>query len=136
MTPADDGATTPVDALEARLSTGRPGLRLLLLFGSRARGEATPTSDWDFGFLGDDSLDTGGLLAELTEAIGSDDVDLVDLARANGQLRFRAAEDARVLHEAAPGDFHRFWFEAVTFWCDMGAIFREGYDAVLRRAAS
>lgn len=136
MAPSVDADTARLEAMKARLGAGRPGLRLLVLFGSRARSEASLTSDWDVGFLGDSSLDTGALLAELTELIGSDEIDLVDLERANGQLRFRAAADARVLYEASPGDFHRFWFDAVSFWCDMGAIFREGYDAVLKRVAS
>jgi predicted nucleotidyltransferase len=125
-----------MEVLTDRFRGGRPGLRLLVLFGSRARGEAGPLSDWDFGFIGEPSLDTPSLLAELAEAVDSDDVDLVDLTRANGQLRFRAAADGRVIYESEPEVFRRFWFETVSFWCDMGPILREGYDAVLKRLAS
>jgi len=48
---------------EAVSSTG--GLRLLVLFGSRARGDERADSDWDFGYLGSPSLDVDGVLATL-----------------------------------------------------------------------
>jgi predicted nucleotidyltransferase len=33
-----------------------PYLKLLVLFGSRARGDHDPKSDWDFAFLCDEEL--------------------------------------------------------------------------------
>jgi hypothetical protein len=42
------------DAMKARLSAAAAlfdGLDVLALFGSRARGDARDTSDWDFGYL-------------------------------------------------------------------------------------
>ena len=110
-------------------------LRLLVLFGSRARGEATARSDWDLGYLGGPSLDRDGLLADLVAAAGTEALDLVDLDRAGGLVRFRAARDAVVLFEAADGTFARFWFEAVSYWCDMGPIIRAGYEGILEDLA-
>src|ERR1700756_3804552 len=86
------------------------GLRLLVLFGSRARGEATSRSDWDLGYLGEAPLDREGLLADVVAAAGTEGIDLVDLDRAGGLVRFRAARDAMVLFEASEGTFARFWF--------------------------
>jgi uncharacterized protein YutE (UPF0331/DUF86 family) len=43
------------------------GLELLLLFGSRARGDAGPHSDWDFGYAGSPALDVAGLMAVLND---------------------------------------------------------------------
>ena len=108
-----------------------PGLELLLVFGSRARGDEGPASDWDLGYIGSTAFDADRLLAAIVTALGVDRVDLVDLQRANGQLRFRAARDGQPLFEAAPGAFPRFWFEAVSFWCDVAPIVHAGYDAVL-----
>src|SRR5439155_4826324 len=48
---------------EAVASTG--GLRLLVLFGSRARGDERADSDWDFGYLGSPSLHVDGVLERL-----------------------------------------------------------------------
>ena len=109
------------------------GLTLLVLFGSRARGDAVPSADWDFGFLADGSVDPLTLMAALDEAVGSDRVDLVDLARASGLLRYRAAREGVLVYEAAAGIFDRFRFEAARFWYDAEPVLRPGYDAVLDR---
>jgi predicted nucleotidyltransferase len=112
------------------------GLRLLVLHGSRARGDHRGQSDWDFGYLGDPGFDPDGLRADLVHETGSDDVDLADLARASGQLRYRAAADARVLLEREPDAFASFWFDAVSYWCDMQDVLRTEYDATLARLPS
>lgn len=104
---------------------------LLILFGSRARGDSQPSSDWDFGYVASSGFDPDRLLAVLVEGLNSDRVDVVDLNRAGGQLRYRAARDGCVVVESANGEFARFWFDAVSFWCDMQPVLRRGYDAVL-----
>jgi len=109
------------------------GLTLLVLFGSRARGEVSARSDWDFGFLPDGSLDRLPIMAALAEAVGSDRVDLVDLSRASGLLRYRAAREGVLVYEAQPGIFDRFRFEAARFWYDAEPVLRPGYDALLER---
>ena len=129
---AADGAT--VERL-GEIARQHRGLRLLVLFGSRARGAATARSDWDLGFLGETSLDREGLLADLVAAAGTEAIDLVDLERAGGLVRFRAARDAVVLFEASDGAFARFWFAAVSYWCDMGPIIRAGYEGILEDLA-
>ena len=109
------------------------GLTLLVLFGSRARGDAAAHADWDFGFLSDSSVDPLTITAALAEAVGSERLDLVDLARASGLLRYRAARDGVLVYEARPGIFDRFRFEAARFWYDAEPVLRPGYDAVLDR---
>ena len=114
-------------------SGSHPELRLLVLFGSRARGDAQEGADWDFGFLGDPAFDADALLGELMAALQADRVDLVDLGRAGGQVRFRVARDGRLVYERSPGEFQRFWFEAVSFWCDVAPVLEPAYEAVLSR---
>jgi hypothetical protein len=63
--------------------------------------------------------------------LGSDRVDLVDLARASGLLRFRVARDGDVLHESRIGLADRFRLDAATFWCDAAPVLRAGYESVL-----
>src|SRR4051812_49920543 len=92
------------------LARKTPGLDLLLLFGSRARGDSHPGSDWDLGFLARPGFDVDRFLGRAVRLLGSDQVDLVDLARASGMLRFRAAADGQVLYESQPGQFEDFWF--------------------------
>ena len=127
-----DTSIIPVEKLAA-VGARHPKLRLLILFGSRARGDAREESDWDLGYLAEDGMDPDALLLDLVDTLGTDRVDLVDLARAGAQIAFRAAADGRVLYEAAPGLFRQFWFEAVDFWCDVEPILRSGYADVLAR---
>jgi hypothetical protein len=112
---------------------GLAGLHLLILFGSRARGDQRDVSDWDFGYLGSTTLDPDALLTALVDATGTDRIDLVDLSRAGGQLRYRAARDGRAIAAVDPDQFRTFWFDAVSYWCDMEPVLRTGYEAVLSR---
>jgi predicted nucleotidyltransferase len=106
-------------------------LELLIVHGSRARGEATATSDWDFAYLGGHELDPAALVADLSLALDSDRVDLVDLSRASAVLRYRAARDAVVVFERRASAFERFAVNAISFWCDVAPLIREGYERVL-----
>ena len=110
---------------------GTLGLDLLILFGSRARGDARPGADWDFGYLADEAADIPGLLAALVEALEDDRVDLVDLRRASGLLRYRAACDGLLVYEATVDRFDRYRLQAARFWCDNAPVFERGYEEVL-----
>ena len=128
MSPVDE---TSIDRALSDLGRATSGLGLLLAFGSRARRDAVSHSDWDFGYLADEGLDVAKLLGALVSIVGTDRVDLVDLQRANGLPRFRAARDGRTVFEASPGLADRFRMEAATFWCDAPPILLRGYDNVL-----
>jgi len=110
-----------------------PDLEALILYGSRARGDATPRSDWDLGYLASGEFDAGDLLALIVETLGDDQVDLVDLGRASGQLRYRVAADGRALFERLPHRFDRFRLEAIAYWLDMAPIIRAEYEAHLEK---
>ena len=70
-------------------------------------------------------------MVALTRVLGTDDVDLVDLATASALLRFRAARDGVLLLEARPEAFLDFRLEAVRFWCDAGPVIRAAQADVL-----
>ncbi len=114
-----------------RAAGQQAGLRLLLLHGSRSRQQEHAGSDWDLGYLADASLDLSELTLTLTQVLGTDDVDVTDLARASALLRFRAASDGRCIYERAPGTFESFVLEATLFWCDAGPVIRRAQAAVL-----
>lgn len=117
------------------LARKTPGLDLLLLFGSRARGDSHPGSDWDFGYLAGPELDPYALLARLVLLLGTDRIDLVNLNRTNGLLRFRVAAEGKTLFESSDGVFETFAFEAISYWCDMEPIIRQGYEEILQGLA-
>lgn len=109
-----------------------PRVRLIAVFGSRARGDAEASSNWDIGFLADPGFDPDDLLGQLTASLETTRIDLVDLSRASGQLRYRAAHDGQVVFARNADDWHRFWTEAVSFWCDAGPILRGAYAGLLQ----
>ena len=128
--PADfDRATAAVRDVVAR----HPSLRLLILFGSRGRQDARIASDWDFGFRAAPGFDPMALRADLVGQLGTNHLDLADLDRAGGLLRYRAARDGFVLYEREKGSFARFWTDAVRFWCDAQPVLEGGYEDLLAR---
>ena len=78
-----------------------PGVRLALLFGSRARGTARDDSDVDIALdaPGDDRLATA---AALSATLGLR-IDVVDLRNATIPLLEDLLRDAIVVHEGSPG---------------------------------
>lgn len=116
----------------ARIAARAPGLELLVLHGSRARGDARAASDWDLAYLADGRFDPDGFLAELVLALRTDRIDLSRLSGASGLFRYRVARDGEPLFEREDGAFARFWFETVSFWCDAEPLLRSGYEAILR----
>jgi predicted nucleotidyltransferase len=120
-------------ALVAEIAAREAGLELLVLFGSRARGDARTESDWDFAYLAGPRFEPEAFLARLVTALRTERVDVADLDRAGALLRFRAARHGKVVHERTPGIFARFWLAAVHFWCDAGPGITAAYEANLAR---
>ena len=123
--------TAPVFDRISAVAASTPGLDVLVLYGSRARGAARPDSDWDFGYLSGGPVDHTALLVALVEVLGTDRVDLVDLRRARGLLRFRAAVEGQRLFERHDGLTDRFRLEAAEFWFDAAPVLAPGYEQVL-----
>ena len=102
-----------------------PELQLVVLFGSRARGEAAANSDWDLGVTfkpGNDQnpLRDCALDLPLAQALGinSDAVHVVDLRRSSPLLQRNAARDGQPLYEAAAGAFADYCSLALRQWDD------------------
>lgn len=124
----------PVQRIDpVELGRAFPELELLLMHGSRARGDAHPQSDWDFAYLADPSLDELALRSLLVKMLGSDAVDVADLSRAGGLLRYRAAKEGELVLERSPGAHETFALSAISFWLDAEPVLRAGYESVLER---
>ena len=111
----------------------KQGLCLLVLFGSRARNQVHPHSDWDFGYLAKDPFDSARLHEQLMLILASDDVDLVNLGRSSALLRMRAAVEGKPFFESAEGAFRRFQYDASSFYCDIEPVLRHVHAAILDR---
>lgn len=115
----------PLAALREALSDV-PGLELLVLYGSRARGNARSGSDWDFGYLG--KIDSPSVYDRIARVLGTNDVDLVDLTTASGLLRFQAARDGMPIAEKTSRLFDEFAITAALHWFDVEPIVRRAND--------
>jgi uncharacterized protein len=95
-------------------------LKLLVLFGSRARGDNQASSDWDFAMLFDEDLrqqyEPGGgwncyrswaILQRLLN-LGDDEMDWIDLKDASELLAHAISRDGIVLYSADPEVFSNF----------------------------
>lgn len=96
-----------------------PYLRLLVLFGSRARGDHDADSDWDFAFLCDEELrkqyEKGGYgflriwgILQKIYQLGDDQIDAIELRTCSDVLAHNIAKDGQILYEFEPGEFERF----------------------------
>jgi uncharacterized protein len=100
-------------------------LKLLVLFGSRAKDNYNPFSDWDFALLFNEQqrqkYESGGgwncyrsmiILQQILE-LGDDEMDWVDLKDASELLANEIAKDGIVIYESEPGIFAEFQQKAL-----------------------
>ena len=97
-----------------------PYLKLLVLFGSRARGDNLPSSDWDFALLFDEPLrqqyESGGgwhcyrswTVLQQILGLGDGEIDWIDLKNASDLVAHNIARDGIAIYESEPGSFEKF----------------------------
>ena len=102
-----------------------PNLKLLILFGSRARGEHRPDSDWDLAIsydeanrethikeISNDYLTSLSILSELFE-INRDSIDLIELDRCSPLMKYQVARDGKLIYEGEPSEIDENWFKTI-----------------------
>jgi predicted nucleotidyltransferase len=125
------------DVLRAQLAAAlerHAEVELALLFGSRARGAATSTSDVDIAVIGP-GIDTIGRAVELTDAVGLV-VEVVDLSKdPSFALLLEVLRDGVKVHEGRPGAYGRFLSHSLMdLETDLPAL-RKMHHAFVRRVA-
>ncbi|MDB9391402.1 type VII toxin-antitoxin system MntA family adenylyltransferase antitoxin [Microcystis aeruginosa] len=93
-----------------------PNLQMLILFGSRARGEHKPDSDWDFAVLYEEGSNRKDIssqfkiysLLEQALEIPEDKIDVIDLKECSPILAHYVARDGQLLYERETGLFEGF----------------------------
>ena len=111
-----------------------PGVRLAVLFGSTARGQARKGSDVDLGILldPDTSEARSRALLDFDRAAGRE-VDVVFLNEAPPLLRFEISRDGVLLHEQEKGLWTAFKVRAMVDWWDWSPYAKRIEDAAIRR---
>jgi len=95
-----------------------PYLKMLVIFGSRGRGEAHQDSDWDFAVLYDEvlaeeqlkGLDWFKIYDILVNAfeVSSDAIDVVNLNKCSPLIAHYVARDGQLIYEQETGLFEQF----------------------------
>lgn len=104
LAPSEQGRESEVKAMIVgvlRANASRLEGRKVVLFGSRARGDARPRSDFDLGVVGDQPmpLDAFFAIQDMLEELPTlYRIDWVDFARAGEKLKERALRNVEVLH--------------------------------------
>jgi predicted nucleotidyltransferase len=126
-------ARAVADAIRAALA-GRTDVKLAILFGSEARGDAGAASDVDIA-VDAPAVDRLTLAADLTRALGRE-VDIVSLDDPGVPLLEAILRDGLPVHESAHGNFAQWRAHA---WMDLETD-RPGFermrDAWLKRVAA
>ena len=112
-------------ALSLKLPEKIPYLKMLVLFGSRARGDTHGKSDWDFAALYDEEIrkSTVGdnrfaclevpLILDQTYQINTDNIDFVEFNNCSWLIAHFIARDGIILYEKDPGGFEYFRLTAL-----------------------
>jgi predicted nucleotidyltransferase len=111
----------------------REGVRLAMLFGSRARGLDRGVSDVDLAVEAS-GVDLLSLAADLSLAVGSE-VDVVDLAEAGYPQLKAILRDGICVHEGNPGGLARWRARTIAQLETDRPWFERMRDAFLKRQA-
>lgn len=110
-------------------------LNLLILLGSYDTGDFRPgESDIDIAYLGDDIKDIKRQLEfmnELSRIFKYSKIDLIDLQKASGLLKYEIAVKGRVLFERSEGLFERYKLYCYRYYYDTDK-FRQGKKEFFR----
>jgi predicted nucleotidyltransferase len=101
---------------------GEKGLRLVVLFGSVAKGKVHKKSDIDIAFLFDKPADVLTLTNKVIQILHTDNVDIVDLFHASPLLKFSVAKTGVPLFEKNQGEFNLFKALAFKIYIDAKKI--------------
>lgn len=96
------------------------GARLIVLFGSAARGASTAPGDLDLGVLTEGPLDVISVTNRFIELLAVQQIDVADLRHADPVLLALLARDGIPMYEAEPGCFARFASLAARRFADTG----------------
>jgi len=127
----------------SQIPTKIPSLEMLIIFGSRARGNTHVNSDWDFAILYNQqqqienrylSLEVYGILSDVLRLSG--EIDVINLSSCSPLIAHAVARDGKVLYEKTSGLFDSFQSKALLSESQLRAIqkdLRKGLDVFLTK---
>lgn len=110
-------------------------MTLAYLFGSRAKGIETESSDWDIAVLfSGKPKDTGGLQAEIADfRVSEDKIDLIELEKADLHLKFRVIRDGKLLYETDSRLRAKFEAQILTEYLDARGMYEIYLNRLIKK---
>jgi predicted nucleotidyltransferase len=131
-----------LQTLASQLPEKIPYLKLLILFGSRARGDFNDHSDWDFAAFYDKNIrqthinenvwnafEVPSLISQ-TFNIPDDKIGVVELNRGSDLISHFVARDGKLLYEQEAGEFERFQNQALLQSAELSRMHQENLTRV------
>ncbi|MFO7958324.1 MAG: nucleotidyltransferase domain-containing protein [Candidatus Brocadiia bacterium] len=115
----------------------RPDVHLAYLFGSRASGEASPGSDYDFGVLLEEGTDPWcrhGMAHELGVILDHPGVDVVVLNKAPIELAFNVIATGRRVYERDVATRVDYEAKTMSLYGDYLPVLRQQRKDIIREA--
>ena len=129
--------------LASQIPTKIPSLEMLIIFGSRARGNTHVNSDWDFAILYNQQqqMENRYLSLEVYDIVSdvlriSDDIDVINLSSCSLLIAHAVARDGKVLYEKKSGLFESFQSKSLLSENQLEVIqkdLRKGLDVFLTK---
>ncbi|MDE1975208.1 MAG: nucleotidyltransferase domain-containing protein [Patescibacteria group bacterium] len=94
------------------------GLEFAVLFGSQATGRIHARSDVDIAVISRQPVNIDRLAMEFSEALGRDDVEVVDLSRSSPTLMRQVVLEGKLLYEKSFGGFFAWKIYAIKVWME------------------
>lgn len=114
------------EAEKLNLAVKKHHISLLLLFGSRVKGNYSPESDLDLGVLFEsNTFDRAKVISDLISAFPGFDLDLAILNHADPILKFEIILNYQILYSADPEIFVNFYTNTVKQYNDIQKFLRQ-----------
>lgn len=124
----------PIEDRLRQCVSSLPEVKLAVLFGSTARGQAGPRSDVDLGILLDpDTPEVRSKVEPELWRATDRTIDLIFLDKAPPLLRFEIARDGVLLHQEQDHLWTDFKTRAMLDWWDWEPVAKRIEDALIKR---
>lgn len=100
----------------------KKGIKLVILFGSRAKGSNLDRSDYDLALMQDESFDIIKMTMEICRVLETDKVDIIDIRQVSPLLGMEIAKYGKIIFESKPGLFNSFKSLIFRKYCDTKKI--------------
>ena len=127
------------DKNEIKETAEKHGIRMVVLFGSRANRSAKTDSDFDVAYISEKKLnleEESKFAFDLSKIFKSENIDMVNLREAKPLLMKQIAENSLILYEKEHSLFNEFFIYATKIYNESRILFKIREDYLNKKIAS